>query len=129
MKIDRLPPFLKQRLWFNIPSLLMRKICTPPLLFENSALPSLSLPLYKEEGRVFQRLIQYYSSFAVTADFCLVGPTEKHVLKIMWDIKSSEAGGKLSGKFLKDDADFLVKLVCTICNLSISRGVPAKSRN
>ena len=36
-------------------------------------------------------VIQYYSSFAITADFCLVGTAEKQVLKIMQDIKSSRA--------------------------------------
>ena len=36
-------------------------------------------------------VIQYYSSFAITADFCLVGIAEKQVLKIMQDIKSSRA--------------------------------------
>ena len=39
--------------------------------------------------------------------------------------KSSKAGGidKLSGGFLKDDADILVKPVSALCSLSISRGV------
>ena len=36
-------------------------------------------------------VILYYSSFAITADFCLVGTAEKQVLKIMQDIKSSRA--------------------------------------
>ena len=36
-------------------------------------------------------VIQYYSSFEITADFCLVGTAEKQVLKIMQDIKSSRA--------------------------------------
>ena len=36
-------------------------------------------------------VIQYCSSFAITADFCLVGTAEKQVLKIMQDIKSSRA--------------------------------------
>ena len=30
-----------------------------------------------------ESVIQYYCSFAITADFCLVGTTEKEVLKIM----------------------------------------------
>ena len=70
-------------------------------------------------------VIQYYSSFAITTDFCLVGTTEKQVLKIMQDIKSSKAAGidKLSGRFLKDGADILAKPVSALCNLSISRGV------
>ena len=58
-------------------------------------------------------VIQYYSIFAITADFCVVGNAEKQVLKIMQNIKSSKAPGvdKLSGKFLKDVADILAKLV------------------
>ena len=49
-------------------------------------------------------VIQYYASFSITADFCLIGTTEKKVLKIMQDIKSSRTAGvdKLLGKFLKD---------------------------
>ena len=40
-------------------------------------------------------------------DFSLVDTTEKQVLKIMQDIKSSKAAGvdKLSGGFLKDGVD------------------------
>ena len=70
-------------------------------------------------------VIQYYSSFAITADFCFFGTTEKQVLKIMQDIKSSKAArvDKLSGRFLKDGADILPKPVSALCNLSISRGV------
>ena len=56
-------------------------------------------------------VIQYYPSFAITADFCLVSTTEKQVLKIMQDIKSYKAAGidKLSGKLLKDVAVILAK--------------------
>ena len=57
--------------------------------------------------------IQYYSSCAITADFFAVSTTEKQVLKIVQDIKSSKAAGvdELSGKFLKDSADILAKPV------------------
>ena len=43
----------------------------------------------------------------------------------MQDIKSSKAAGvdKLSGRFLKDGADILVKPVSALCNLAISREV------
>ena len=66
-------------------------------------------------------VFQYYFSFAITADFCLVGTTEKKVLKIMLDIKSSKAAGigKLL-RFSKDGAGILVKPVSALCNLSIS---------
>ena len=68
-------------------------------------------------------VFQYYSSFAI--GFCLVGTTEKNVLKIMQDIKSSKAArvDKLSGRFLKYGTDILAKPVSAVCNLSISRGV------
>ena len=74
-------------------------------------------------------MIQCYSSFAITANFCLVGTTEKQVLKIMQDIKSSKAPGidKLSEKFLKDGDDTLAKPVSALCNLSISREVFASA--
>ena len=43
----------------------------------------------------------------------------------MHDVKSSKAAGidKLLGRFLKDGADTLVKLVSALCNPSISQGV------
>ena len=62
---------------------------------------------------ILKSVIQYYSSFAVTTDFCQVGTIEEQVLKIMQDIKSSKAAGidKLSGRFLKDGAYILAKPV------------------
>ena len=70
-------------------------------------------------------VIRYYSSFAITADFCLAGTTEKQVLKIMQGIKSSNTAGadKLSRRFLKNGANILVKPVSALCSLSISWGV------
>ena len=70
-------------------------------------------------------VIQYYSSFAITADFRLVGTTEKQILKIMQDIKSSRAAGvdKLSGRFWKEGTDILAKTVSALCNLLVSREV------
>ena len=70
-------------------------------------------------------VILYYSSCAITADFCLVGTIQQQVLKIMQDVKSSEAAGidKLSRKFLKDVAAILAKPISALCNLSVSRGV------
>ena len=70
-------------------------------------------------------VIQYYSSFAITTDFCLVGTTEKQILKIIEDIKSSQAAAvdKLLGRFSKDGADILAKRVSALFNLSISQGV------
>ena len=41
----------------------------------------------------FKSVIQYYTSFVMATDFCLVGTTEKQVLKITQDIKRSKAAG------------------------------------
>ena len=38
---------------------------------------------------ILKSVIQYYTSFAILTDFCLVSTTEKQVLKIMLDIKGS----------------------------------------
>ena len=70
-------------------------------LFSNLA-ESLLIKLPKPPDKYnFRSVIQYYSSFAITADFCLVGTTEKQILKLMQDIKSSKAAGvhKLLGRF------------------------------
>ena len=95
------------------------------ILFSNLA-ESLLIKLPKPPNKYnLKSIIQYYSSFAITADFCLVGATEKQVLKILQDIKISKAiwVDKLSGKFLKDGDDIIAKQVFILCNLSISRGV------
>ena len=89
----------------------------------NSLAKSLLMKLPKPPDKQnLKSVIQCYSSFAITADFCVVGTTEKQVLKIMQDIKSFKAAGidKLSGKFLKDGTDILAKRVSALCNLSIS---------
>ena len=67
--------------------------------FSNLA-ESLLIKLPKPSDKYnLKSVIQYYS-FAITAEFCLVGTTEKQVLKIMQDIKSSKVGvDKLSGRF------------------------------
>ena len=89
--------------------------------FAESLLIKLSKPPDKYN---LKSAIQYYPSFTITADFCLVGTTEKQVLKIMQDVKSSKAVEveELSGRLLKDGADILAKPIFTLCNLSISRG-------
>ena len=52
-------------------------------IFSNLA-ESLLIKLPKPPDKYnLKSVIQYYSSFAVTAGFCLVGNTEKKVLKIM----------------------------------------------
>ena len=59
-------------------------------IFSNLA-ESLLIKLPKPPDKYnLKSVIQYYSSFAITAGFCLVGNTEKEVLKIMQDIKSSK---------------------------------------
>ena len=74
---------------------------------------------------ILKGVIQYYSSVAITADFCLFDTTEKQVLKIMQDIVSSKAVGvdKHSGRYFKYSADiyFRAKSVSSLCNLSIPR--------
>ena len=64
----------------------------------------LLIKLLKPDKYNLKSIIQYYCSFAITADFCLVGTTEKHIFKIMQDIKSYKTVGvdKLLEKFLKD---------------------------
>ena len=73
-----------------------------------------------------QSVIRYYSSFMISDDFCLSKTCEEKVLKIMKNIESSKAAGvdKLSGRFLKDDANILTKPISAICNLSISQSLP-----
>ena len=100
-------------------------------LFSNLAEPLLiKLPKPSDKYNL-KSLIQCYSSFEITADFCLIGTTEKQVLKIMQDIKISKGAAvdKLSGKFLKDGADIQAKPVSALCNLSVSQGVfPSASK-
>ena len=71
-------------------------------------------------------VIRYYSSFMSSDNFCLSNTSEEKVLKIMTNIESFKAAGadKLSGRFLKDGANILAKLISTLCNLSISQGLP-----
>ena len=61
----------------------------------------------------------------ISDDFCLSNTSEEKVLKIMTNIESSKAAGvyKLSGRFLKDGANILAKLISAPCNLSVSQGV------
>ena len=74
-----------QKLFFKLSGPLLIKLPQPP------------------DKQNLKSVIQYYSSFAVIADFFLVSTTQKKVLKIMQDIKSSKVDGvyKLSGSFLK----------------------------
>ena len=88
--------------------------------FSNLA-ESLLIKLLKPPDKYnLQSVIQCYSSFVITADFCLIDTTEKQIFKIMQDIKSSKAAGvdKLLGRFLKDCADTLTKPISSFCNLS-----------
>ena len=80
----------------------------------------LLIKLPKPDKYILESIIQYYCSFAITADFCLVSSTEKQIFKIMQDIKSSKTAGvdKLSEKFLKDWVDILAKALSALCYLS-----------
>ena len=72
-----------------------------------------------------QSVIRYYSSFMISDDFYLNNTSEEIVLKIMASIESSKAAGvdRISGRFLKDGANILVKPISALYNLSISQGV------
>ena len=69
--------------------------------FFSNLVESLLIKLLKPDKYILKSIIEYYSSFAITADFCLVGTTEKQIFKIMQDIKSSKTAGvdKLSEMF------------------------------
>ena len=86
---------------------------------------SLLIKLPKPPDKYSFKSVIQYCSLAVTVDFCLVGTTEKQVLKIIQDSKNSKAAGvdELLGRFLKDVADILGKPVSALCNLLISLGV------
>ena len=87
--------------------------------FSNLA-QSLLIKLPKPDKYILESIIQYYCSFAITADFCLVSSAEKQIFKIMQDIKISKTTGvdKLSEKFLKDWVDILAKPLSALCYLS-----------
>ena len=68
---------------------------------------SLYIKLFKPPDKYNSKsVIQYHSSFAIATDFCLVGTTEKQILKIMQDIKSSKVSGvdNFWAKISKDSA-------------------------
>ena len=69
--------------------------------------------------------INYYSSFTITDDFCLNETSENKVLKIIKSIEISKGAGldRLSGRFLRDEAEILSRPISEICNFSISRRV------
>ena len=65
---------------------------------------------------------QYYNHLGMTKKFNLL-PTEKdYTVKIQRDINTQKAAGidRLPGRFLKDGADVLGKVLTDICNLSVS---------
>ena len=87
---------------------------------------SLLIKLLKPDKYILKSIIEYYSSFAITADFCLVGTTEKQIFRIMQDIKSSKTAGvdKLSKKFLKDWPDILAKpSFCSLLSIGILKSL------
>ena len=57
-------------------------------------------------------LIRHNSNFMISDNFCLGSTSEEKVLKIMKNIDSSKAIGvdKLSGRFVKDNANILANL-------------------
>ena len=80
-------------------------------LFSNLA-ECLLIKLPNSPGKYnLQSVIRYYLSFTISNDFWLSNTSEEKVLKLMINIKSSKAAGvdELSGKFLKDGTNTLVK--------------------
>ena len=77
-----------------------------------------------------QSVIKYYSCFKISDGFCLNKTSEEKVLKIMTNVESSKAAevDRISGRFLKDDANILAKPVSTLCNLSTSQEVFPNAR-
>ena len=67
---------------------------------------------------------QYYKNIELKDNFNLTLTTEKKVLEVLQciDISKPAAIDKISGKFLKDGADILVKSIEKICNISFSSG-------
>ena len=91
--------------------------------FLSNLAESLLIKLLKPPDKYnLKSVIQYYSNFAITTEFCLVSTTEKQVLKIM-QVKVLKLLKLVLRKVLKDGADVLAKPFSAFCNLSISRGV------
>ena len=65
---------------------------------------------------------QYYKKIELKDNFNLTLTTEKKVLEVLQCIDISKVAGidKISGRFLKDGANILPKLIAKICNISIS---------
>ena len=65
---------------------------------------------------------QHYKNIEQKDNFNLTLTTEKKVLDVLECIDTSKAAGidKISGRFLKDGASILTKLIAKKCNISIS---------
>ena len=68
---------------------------------------------------------QHYKNIEQKDNFNLTLTTEKKVLDVLECIDTSKAAGidKISGRFLKDGANILVKPIAKICDISISSGL------
>ena len=68
---------------------------------------------------------QYYKNIELKDNFNLNLTTEKKVLEVLQFIDISKAAGidKISGRFLKNGANILVKPIAKICDISISSGL------
>ena len=110
-----------------------RSISTVFKHFFSNLSESLLIKLPPEKYNL-ESVINYYSSFTITDDFCLNKTSEDKVLKKIWKIEISKAASidGRSGHFLQDRAEVLSRPISEICNLSISRGVflmPKKLQN
>ena len=79
-----------------------------------SLLTKLQNPLDKYN---LESVINYYSSFTITDDFCLNKTSEDKVLKMIKKSRSPKLFGKLFGRFLHDEAEVLSRPLSEICNL------------
>ena len=70
---------ISKNLFSNLVESLRSKLLKPPDKFNHKS------------------IFRHVSSFAITANFFLIGATEKNVLKIMQDIKCSKAAGEIFG--------------------------------
>ena len=99
---------------------------TPAQFLQSSSLAeSLLIKLPNPPDKYnLESVINYYSSLQLQMIF-VWKTSENKVLKTILKIEISKAASidKLSGQFLRDAAEILSRLICAICNLSISHGV------
>ena len=93
--------------------------------FSNVAESFLAKLLDPSKKYNLESIFLYYSNFAIPEVFHIKSTSGEKIFKIMENIEISKATGidKLPGRFLKDGAEILSKLISEIRNLSISHGI------